>query len=589
MLRSEAIAVVLLSFSLLAVRLQTNAQDAVTYRVVALTGEQAPGVEAGVTYQEFLSFPGVIKLNDAGHIGYIARLVGPGVDSFNEIAIFGPGNGSELTAVIRENAQMPGLDPGNLFGQFVFYEPFRLNNAGQISIFYGISLLGTAILAPRDGLELVPIAVVDDPVPSLGANVYYRDFWHYNLNDSGQSAFYATLSGLGATSQYNTVILSNVDGFGMTPIAQSDWHAPGLPSDVLYLYVTDPLLNDRGQIAYFTRLAENGDTNSTDDAFYKYNNRTGSDYFLLARNDNQIPGYETGVTYWSITRDTLRMNNAGQVVFSSAMRGNGIVAPNNRALFMTTDGSDVTTLLRYGDDAPGLGGEVRFKNVGLGSILLNDQGHIAFQGYITGVDVTDDNDNVLFGPLGDTPLSAIARERDPVPGYHDGAQFKKFFTIQLNDAGQVAFLAELTGTGIDGTNNYALFATDSDGNLLLVAAQSDTINVSRDPQVEDLRTIAMVRDYIPTNIWGNFALNNSGEIALQVTFTDGTSGILVAMIPQPACSADVNGDGTLSPADFTAWIAAFDSQAQGCDQNGDSSCTPADFTAWIANYNAGCN
>ncbi len=54
------------------------------------------------------------------------------------------------------------------------------------------------------------------------------------------------------------------------------------------------------------------------------------------------------------------------------------------------------------------------------------------------------------------------------------------------------------------------------------------------------------------------------------------------------CVADVNGDGILSPADFTAWIAAFNAQAPGCDQNGDGSCTPADFTAWIANFNAGC-
>ncbi len=54
------------------------------------------------------------------------------------------------------------------------------------------------------------------------------------------------------------------------------------------------------------------------------------------------------------------------------------------------------------------------------------------------------------------------------------------------------------------------------------------------------------------------------------------------------CLADTNGDGLLSPADFTAWVAAFNAQAPECDQNGDSACTPADFTAWVANYNAGC-
>ncbi len=54
------------------------------------------------------------------------------------------------------------------------------------------------------------------------------------------------------------------------------------------------------------------------------------------------------------------------------------------------------------------------------------------------------------------------------------------------------------------------------------------------------------------------------------------------------CLADVNGDGMVTPADFTAWINAFNSDAPECDQNGDGTCSPADFTAWIANYNAGC-
>jgi len=54
------------------------------------------------------------------------------------------------------------------------------------------------------------------------------------------------------------------------------------------------------------------------------------------------------------------------------------------------------------------------------------------------------------------------------------------------------------------------------------------------------------------------------------------------------CVADANGDGALTPADFSAWVAAFNTSAPECDQNGDSSCTPADFSAWVANYNAGC-
>ena len=55
------------------------------------------------------------------------------------------------------------------------------------------------------------------------------------------------------------------------------------------------------------------------------------------------------------------------------------------------------------------------------------------------------------------------------------------------------------------------------------------------------------------------------------------------------CLADVNGDGMVTPTDFTAWVGAFNTNAPECDQNGDGMCTPTDFTAWVGNYNAGCN
>ena len=54
------------------------------------------------------------------------------------------------------------------------------------------------------------------------------------------------------------------------------------------------------------------------------------------------------------------------------------------------------------------------------------------------------------------------------------------------------------------------------------------------------------------------------------------------------CLADTDGDGVVSPADYNAWILAFNGQSPACDQNGDGLCTPADYNAWILNYNAGC-
>ncbi|MEO1534592.1 MAG: right-handed parallel beta-helix repeat-containing protein [Planctomycetota bacterium] len=54
------------------------------------------------------------------------------------------------------------------------------------------------------------------------------------------------------------------------------------------------------------------------------------------------------------------------------------------------------------------------------------------------------------------------------------------------------------------------------------------------------------------------------------------------------CLADTNGDGLVNPADFSAWVIAFNTQSPACDQNDDGLCNPADFTAWVINFNAGC-
>jgi len=58
------------------------------------------------------------------------------------------------------------------------------------------------------------------------------------------------------------------------------------------------------------------------------------------------------------------------------------------------------------------------------------------------------------------------------------------------------------------------------------------------------------------------------------------------------CPADVNGDGEATPADFTAWLSAFnnplDPNRDRADVNGDGDVDPADFTAWLAAFNDGC-
>lgn len=54
------------------------------------------------------------------------------------------------------------------------------------------------------------------------------------------------------------------------------------------------------------------------------------------------------------------------------------------------------------------------------------------------------------------------------------------------------------------------------------------------------------------------------------------------------CIADINRDGSVSPADFSAWIAAFNEGNELADTNLDGQVEPDDFAAWMSAYNGGC-
>ena len=95
----------------------------------------------------------------------------------------------------------------------------------------------------------------------------------------------------------------------------------------------------------------------------------------------------------------------------------------------------------------------------------------------------------------------------------------------------------------------------------------------------------------------SYTINNAtpaddGDYDVRVTNSCGTvtsnDAVLTVTPASSDCLPDVNGDGELTAADFTAWINAFNNNLPECDQNSNGSCDATDFTAWIANYNTGC-
>lgn len=67
------------------------------------------------------------------------------------------------------------------------------------------------------------------------------------------------------------------------------------------------------------------------------------------------------------------------------------------------------------------------------------------------------------------------------------------------------------------------------------------------------------------------------------------SGFARVFVVLPRFCADQNGDGLVTAADFSSWIANFVTQNAIADVNRDDLVTPADFSAWITAFNLGEN
>ncbi|MEO1535224.1 MAG: GC-type dockerin domain-anchored protein, partial [Planctomycetota bacterium] len=75
---------------------------------------------------------------------------------------------------------------------------------------------------------------------------------------------------------------------------------------------------------------------------------------------------------------------------------------------------------------------------------------------------------------------------------------------------------------------------------------------------------------------------NDGQLVTRVRYE--TNQVVL----RTRCLADTNLDGSVDPADFNAWVNAFNNSDTVADQNLDGLITPADFNSWVLNFNSGC-
>ncbi len=191
---------------------------------------------------------------------------------------------------------------------------------------------------------------------------------------------------------------------------------------------------------------------------------------------------------------------------------------------------------------PGTPSGVNYGNLFLTGIpVLNNAGQTAFVANLTGTGV--DNTNNLGIWLEESGiLKLVSRRGNQAPGTPGGVNFASIGSgFVLNDAGQIAFLAALTGSGVDSTNDLGIWATDRSGDLQLVAREGDLLEVAPG----DFRTISAFYETLNSRSTGNSdgrrsQFNNRGQLVFRASFTDGTQGIFVSnrvAIPEPSSLA----------------------------------------------------
>lgn len=508
-------ALVIGSAVLASVAAAAPASGQVQYRAVALSGQAAPGVGAGLTYHQFVT----PTINDDGIVAYLATFQGPGVTSNNNQGIYTGSPGSSQL-VRRSDTTAVGTSGGEKFigfGAPVLGE--RGDDVAFAARLYGgnITLVDNGYYAgDASGIELV--AREGQSAPDAGARYSSLPGLTPAFAD-GRIAYRASAGGLAI-----------FHGPPSSPrlLARSGAPAPGTSAGVVYEdFRYGPSVGAPGQVAFFVQLGGTGVTLENMRAIYA---GSPTSLHLVARGGMTAPG--TDAKYEDLGRPVV--NGVGQIAYMATRLTGGSVTPDvgGQAIFAGS-ASSPQLVARRGDPAPGAGADVTYW---LGhhdqTPVLNNRGDVAFISDIAGAGVDSSNNTVLFAGTA-SQMRVMARQGMPAPGAIDGARYSTFTDFQLNDDGQLAFKSILIGDGMTNARNLGLYLSDPVSGQFLIAREGDAFDIGGG----ELRTISDGGIRFSTTDSASDdplrGLVDGGRIAFSLSFTDGSNGVFVATVPEP--------------------------------------------------------
>jgi hypothetical protein len=241
----------------------------------------------------------------------------------------------------------------------------------------------------------------------------------------------------------------------------------------------------RGQVLVASELEGPGITNTTHHHLLVGN---AASFSIMARPGDVAPGTPTPMTFaGSLSR--ARVNSSGGVVFLGSAAGPAGSGLGTTGLW-TTDGSGHELVVHTDQPAPGLGPGVVFDDFFPTSmvitftpptIAINDDGEVAFDGWLKGTGITSANNRGIWATQGGAP-QLVAQLGAHAPGTSTTTTFVAFNNsaevsgsrFSFNGDGEVAFRGAVGGTGVTTANDGGVWS-GTPGNLQLIAREGDAV------------------------------------------------------------------------------------------------------------------
>lgn len=241
--------------------------------LVAISGDQVPGLEQGVFYGGYEFHYQALAGNARGTSAFHSRLDGAGIDQTNNEIILARSSSNEFRVVARSGNTAPGMPQNVVFeGSEVFdvgtnlvRSILSMNNNDQV--IFASTVVGEGINQGNNdglwsegrgnGLEL--IAREGDQIPNAESGVFYGQASWPTINDSGHAAFEYSLVGPSVNDDNDEAIF--VDQGGTVPImlARTGERSPIAGIQASFSSLGIPQINDLGQVAFSSFVEIDGE------------------------------------------------------------------------------------------------------------------------------------------------------------------------------------------------------------------------------------------------------------------------------------------------------------------------------------------